>query len=62
MMFDVCIIGAGPAGCTAAIYSSRADLKTLVVEGESNEEIIPGGQLVTTTDVENFPGFSAMAL
>ncbi len=59
-MFDVCIIGAGPAGCTAAIYSSRADLKTLVVEGESNEEIIPGGQLVTTTDVENFPGFSAI--
>ena len=52
-MHDVIVIGAGPAGYTAGIYCSRARHDTLLISG-----ILPGGQLMNTTDVENYPGFS----
>jgi len=51
-IYDTIIIGSGPAGLTAAIYASRGDLKTLVIAG-----VAAGGQLMLTTDVEDFPGF-----
>ena len=53
---NLVIVGSGPAGYTAAIYAARANLQPLLITGFQRGGI-PGGQLMTTTDVENFPGF-----
>jgi thioredoxin reductase (NADPH) len=54
---NLVIIGSGPAAWTAALYASRARLDPVVYEGEPSREMIPGGQLMYTTDIENYPGF-----
>ncbi len=55
---NLVIVGSGPAGWTAAIYGARANLNPLVYEGAGSRTMIPGGQLMFTTDVENYPGFA----
>ena len=52
-IFDVIVLGGGPAGYTAALYCARANLKTMILE-----KMWPGGQMATTSQVDNYPGFN----
>ncbi len=55
-MYDILIIGAGPAGMTAGIYAKRANLKVAIIE-----KMAPGGQLINTSEIENYPGYTKMS-
>ena len=57
-MEKLIIIGSGPASYTAALYAARSNLEPLIFEGEPSQDILPGGQLMTTTEVENYPGYA----
>ena len=56
--YKVVILGSGPSGLTAAVYAARANLEPLVVQGGGSDPTdVPGGQLMLTTEVDNYPGF-----
>ena len=56
-IYDVIIIGSGPAGYCCGLYSARADRKVLLFEGSQDDGLYPGGQLTITSDIENYLGF-----
>ncbi|MGB7365655.1 NAD(P)/FAD-dependent oxidoreductase, partial [Carnobacterium jeotgali] len=54
-IYDVVVIGSGPGGMTAALYASRSNLTTLMLERG-----VPGGQMINTAEIENYPGFNSI--